>query len=61
MCVVTKVHSQSVDPQKNYHNYPIAHSILKFPTPRISSLQHRSFDIYISDVGLKTKRLAVLP
>ena len=56
----TKVHSHSVDPQKNCRNYLITHSILKFPTPRRPSLQRRSFDIYISAVGPKNKKLAVL-
>ena len=60
----TKVHSRLVDPQKNRHNYLITHSILKFPTPRRSSLQHYSFDTYIysiSTVGSKNIKLAVLP
>ena len=44
----TKVHSCSVDPQKNCRNYLITCSIKKFPTPRSrSSLQRRSFDIII--------------
>ena len=50
-----------VDPQKNRCNYLITRSIFKFPTSRRSSLQHRSFDIYISAVGPKNKKLAVLP
>ena len=41
----TKVHSRSVDPQKNRRNYLITRSILIFQTPRGSSLQRRSFDI----------------
>ena len=57
----TKVHSRSVDPQKNRRNYLITNSIKRFPTLRRSSLQRRSFDIYISAVGPKNKRLAVLP
>ena len=62
MCMyITKVHSRSVDPQKNCRNYLITHSIFKFPMPCRSSLQCRSFDIYISTVGPKNKKLAVLP
>ena len=62
----TKVHSYSVDPQKNRCNYLITCSILNFPTPHRFSLRH-SFDIYIyiyiyiSVVGSKNKKLAVLP
>ena len=56
----TKVHSHSVDPQKNRRNYLITLSILKFPTPRRSSLQRRSFYIYISAVGSKNKKSALL-
>ena len=59
--VIIKVHLRSVDPQKNRRNYLITHSIFNSPIPRRSSLQRRSFDIYISAVGPKTKRLAVLP
>ena len=59
--VIIKVHMRSVDPQQNRHNYLITHSILKFPRSRRSSLQRRYFDIYISAVGPKTKRLAILP
>ena len=59
--IADKLHSRSVDPQKNRHNYLITHSILKFPTPCRSLSQRRSFDIYISAVGSETKRLAVLP
>ena len=57
----TKVHSHSVDPQKYRCNSLITHSILNFLTLRRSSLQHCSFDIYISAVGPKNKKLAVLP
>ena len=58
---LTKVHSRSVDPQKHCRNYLINRSNLKFPTPRRSSLQHSSFDIlYISAVGSKNKKLAIL-
>ena len=57
----TKVHSGSVDLQKNHRNYLITHSILKFPTPCRPSLQRRSFDMYISMVGPTNKKLAVLP
>ena len=58
----TKVHSRSVDPQKNVRNYLIIRSIFKFSTPHRSSSQRRSFDIYyISVVGSKNKKLAVLP
>ena len=42
---VAKVHSRSVDPQKNRRNYVITCSIVKFPTRRRSSLQRRSSDI----------------
>ena len=59
--IITKVHSRSDDPQKNRRNYLITRSIFKMPTPRRSSLQHRSFDIYISAVDPKNKTLAVLP
>ena len=61
--ILAKVYSRSVDPQKNSRNYLITLSILPFRTPRRSSLQRRSFDIYnyISAVGSKTKKLAVLP
>ena len=55
------VHSRSVDPQKNRRNCLITQSFFKFPTPHTSSLQRRSFDIYISAVGSKNKKLAVLP
>ena len=63
MCMqyITKVHSRSVDPQKNRRTYLNTRSILQFPTPRRPSLQHCSFDIYISAVGPKNKKLAVLP
>ena len=59
MC--TKVHSRSVDPQKNCRNHLITRSIKIITTPRRPSLQRRSFDIYISAVGPKNKKLAVLP
>ena len=49
----TKVHSRSVYPQKNGRNYLITRSIKKISTPHRPSLQHRSFDIYISIVGPK--------
>ena len=63
----SKDHLRSVDPQNNCRNYVsiITHSILKFPTPLRSSLQRRSFDIYIyiyiyiSVVDPKNKELAV--
>ena len=61
---LSKVNSCSVDPQKNRRNYLITLSILNFLTPRRCSSQHRSFDIiiiYVSAVGPKTKKLAVLP
>ena len=58
---ITKVPSRSVDPQKNHHNYVITCSILTFLTPWRSSLQRRSFDIYVSAVGSKNKKLAILP
>ena len=57
----TKVHSRSVDPHKNRHNYLITCSFLKFPALCRSSSQCRSLDIYISTIGSKTKKLAVLP
>ena len=56
-----KVHSHSVDPQENHRNYLITYSILKCPTPRRSLSQRCSSDIYISTVGSKNKKLAVLP
>ena len=55
------LHLRSVDPQENCRNYLITRSFLKFPTPRRSSLQRRSFGIYISAVDSKNKKLAVLP
>ena len=51
----SKVHSHSVDPQKNCCNYLITWLILKFPTPRRPSLQCRSFDMHISVVGRMNK------
>ena len=55
------LHSCSVGPQKNRRNDLITSSIVKCPTPCRPSLQCRSFDIYVSAVGLKNKKLAVLP
>ena len=47
-CVfIPKVHSRSVDPQKNCCSYLITYSIKHFPALRRSSLQRHSFDIYI--------------
>ena len=59
--IIAEVHSRSVDPQKNCRNYLITCSIKIFPTPRRSSLQRHSFDICISAVASKNKKLAVLP
>ena len=56
-----KVHSCSVDPQKNRCNYLITHSILIFLTPPRPSLQYCSIDMHISMVGPISKKLAVLP
>ena len=58
---ITKVYLRSVDHHKNRRNYLITCSILNFPIPRRPSSQHRSFDIHISAVGPKNKKLAVLP
>ena len=55
-----KVHSRSVDPQKNCRNYLIISSnflIYNTVDPRYSAV----LLIYISAVGSKTKKLAVLP
>ena len=64
MCAVhteyTKVHSRSVDPQKNYCNYLITHLIKNFQhhvDPRYSAV----LLMYISAVDSKNKKLAVLP
>ena len=51
---------RSVDSQKSRRNFLITGSNSKFPTPRSSSLQRRSFDMYISAVDPKDKKLAVL-
>ena len=49
-----------VDPQKSHHNFLITSSNSKFLTPRSSFLQHRYFDMHISTVDPKDKKLAVL-
>ena len=56
-----KVHSCSVDPQKNCRKYLITCSIFKFPTPHRLLLQRRCFDMHISTVDPMNKKLAVLP